>query len=145
MTPRLFRLLALCAVTLTAACSSDTTSPSDAALDGAWTSGTRIDGLGFGLNLTWTGTSVRGTGTYATFNGPAPCGNEIITGSGTLELYAVRTSSSNINGTLTFGTVRVNYQATLTADHPGYGNLDGFMTATDGTVCPLSIFEGLIP
>jgi hypothetical protein len=133
------RLLTVCIAAVVVACSS-ATAPSDLLLDGTWTTGLLLNGLALGLDLTWTPTLVRGKGTYDTFDVPAQCGNETITGSGTLKLIALRTSATKLSGSLAFGTADFHYDGTL-----AHGTLQGSKISSDGTACPLSLLRGLIP
>jgi hypothetical protein len=127
---------------------SDSVSPEDQSLEGPWSTGHLIFGLGMALNLTWTDGDVSGSGGYAAFESGAPCGTATITGSGTAVLTATRPSSRDIRGQMTFGTgPRFQFQGTLTIDpqQPGFASIDGMLISADGSQCALPLRQGLIP
>src|SRR6185437_5260285 len=129
-------LLLLASLLLAGTACSDTVSPEDRSLDGPWSTGPLIIGLGMALNLTWTNGDVGGSGGYAAF------------GSGTAVLTATRPTSREIRGQMTFGTgPRFQYQGTLTVDsqHPGFASIDGNLISPDGSQCSLPLRQGLIP
>src|SRR6185437_5546720 len=141
-------LLLLASLLLAGTACSDTVSPEDRSLDGPWSTGPLIIGLGMALNLTWTNGDVGGSGGYAAFGSGAPCGTATITGSGTAVLTATRPTSREIRGQMTFGTgPRFQYQGTLTVDsqHPGFASIDGNLISPDGSQCSLPLRQGLIP
>lgn len=112
-----------------------------AALDGPWSSGHSLLGIGLAMDLTWEASWIRGHGSFASGAG-AHCGNETFSSAGTLEFFALRQSATQIAGWMTFGdSTRFRYEGTLS----GSSNIDGSLIAADGTTCPLPIFNGLVP
>jgi hypothetical protein len=123
------------------ACSSST-SPSLAFLDGEWSTGHQIIGLDMALNLTWSRTSVHGTGAYSAFGTGVSCGSTTIAASGAVQFSAARASGAQINGSIAFGGgTPVVYRGTLQDST----RIQGSLVAPDGTECPLEFFRGLVP
>ena len=141
-------LVVLVVLGVAAAC-SDSVSPQDKSLDGGWSTGPLIIGMGMSANLTWTDGHVSGSGGYAVFPDTGVlCGTERITGTSTLVLAATRPSPTRLDGHITFGTgAPFRYQGTLTIDaqHPGFASIEASLTAADGTGCTLPLRQGLIP
>ena len=125
-----------------AACSSST-SPSLAFLDGPWSTGHQIIGLGMALDLTWSRISVHGTGSYSAAGTAVTCGSTTIAGSGAAQFAATRVSGgAQINGSIAFGTgTPIVYKGTLKDST----RIQGSLVAADGTECPLAFFKGLVP
>jgi hypothetical protein len=136
------RYLALAASAIIVTACADAVSPADRALDGEWTTGHTISGLEIGLNLTWSGDRVTGTGGFNAAPPPAHCGSVVIDGQTPATLSATRPSSSQIRGTMTIGNgVSMAYEGSLiSADH-----IDGLLVAADGTQCGMTLIHGLIP
>jgi len=94
------------------------------------------------LTLTWSRTSVQGTGSYAAFGTGATCGSTTIAGSGDAQFSATRASGGRINGSMAFGTATpLVYKGTLEDSTRIHGSL----VAPDGTECPFELFRGLVP
>ena len=134
------------AVVALSACSA-ATDPAVKALDGEWSTGHTVMGLEFGISLSWTQRLVVGSGFYVVFPPSAQCGSVQVTGQGTVALAATRSSSGDVHGHVTFGNgAPVAYGGTLTnTAQPGFERVDGFLTADDGTQCPLALFHAAIP
>ena len=125
-----------------AACSSASTSPSLAFLDGPWSTGHQIIGLGMALDLTWSRISVHGTGSYSAAGTSVTCGSTTIAGSGAAHFAATRVSGAQINGSIAFGSgTPIVYKGTLQDST----RIQGSLVAPDGTECPLGFFRGLVP
>src|SRR5215831_14420571 len=129
-----------------AACAAGT-DPAVKALDGEWSSGHTVIGLEFGISLSWTQKLVVGSGSYIVFPPSAQCGSAQITDPGSVALAATRSSSSEVQGHMTFanGTPLV-YEGTLAnTSQPGFERIDGSLTAADGTRCALTLFHAAVP
>ena len=127
-----------------AACSSGSTSPSLAFLDGPWSTGHQLIGLGMALDLTWSRITVHGTGSYSAAGTAVTCGSTTIAGSGAAQFAATRVSGAGaqINGSIAFGSgTPIVYKGTLQDST----RIQGSLVAPDGTECPLEFFRGLVP
>jgi hypothetical protein len=128
-------------VTLVAAiaCGGTTTTPTDRALDGAWTA--RSFGVAALLQLTWTQDSVKGSGTYTVLDNTLACGGGTLKGSGTVTFRASR-SGSSIAGFMTFDNGWGPPYTGLLANN---SRIDGSFRSIDAGSCSFPLFFGLIP
>lgn len=134
-------------LTLTFAC-SDSVGPEERALDGPWSTGHALIGLGMALNLTWTRDRVSGSGGFSVPSPNIHCGTATISGAGTVVLTATRSSRTDIRGELKFGDgPPITYQGTLidTLSVSGFARVQGDLVGPDGTRCGLTLFQGLVP
>ena len=139
-------LLLVGLVSVAIAC-SDSVSPADKSLDGPWSTGNLIIGMGMSVTLTWTDSHVSGTGAYAAFpDSGARCGNGVIVGDTTLVFSATRQSSTQLRGQIAFGTgAPFQFQGTLITSQPGFASIDATLAAADGSTCGFTLHQGLIP
>jgi len=121
------------------ACSDSTTTPTDHALDGAWTA--RSFGVAALLQLTWTKDSVKGSGTYTVLDNTLACGGGTLKGSGTVTLRASR-SGSSVAGFMAFDN---GWSPPYTGTLANNSRIDGSFRSIDAGSCSFPLFFGLIP
>ena len=130
-----------------AAC-SDGVGPQERGLDGPWSTGPTADGLIAALEMEWTHDRLSGSGSYSVIGAGVRCGLVTIRGNGTVVLTGIRPTSTEIRGQMTFGSgPSLAYQGNLVDTLPvhGFARIHGTLVAADGTECPLTLFQGLIP
>jgi hypothetical protein len=131
----------------TLACSDDV-GPHERALDGPWSTPLTVSGLALAIDLDWTRDRVSGSGAFSATDPGTRCGPATIRGNGALTLVATRSAPSEIHGQMTFGTgPSFAYQGTLidTLETSGFARIKGSLIAADGSECPLTMLQGLIP
>jgi hypothetical protein len=121
-----------------AACTSDTTTPNDGGLDGAWSS--HDFNIGVVLDLAWTADSVRGSGTYTVLQNTLGCGGATLHGTGNVTL-AASVKNNAIVGHMAFDNGWTPpYSGTL-----GGTSINGAFQSIDAGPCPFALFKGLVP
>jgi hypothetical protein len=134
------RVLSLVAgVIALASCGSDTTSPTNSSLDGAWTA--RSFGVAVFVNLAWTRDSVHGTGTYNAIDNTLGCGGGTLVRMGTLSFRASR-SGSTVTGFMTFDN---GWSPPYTGTLDDNARINGAFRSIDSGNCSFELFFGLIP
>jgi hypothetical protein len=126
---------------------SDSVSPPDGSLDGAWTTGHAISGLEMAFNLVWAGDIVAGSGNYIPFANTDVCGGPALglPASGNATITAKRRANT-VTGTLTFDTgLRLSFTGTLAGSGGQGTHIDASFVKPDGTTCLWGLIEGDAP
>jgi hypothetical protein len=121
-----------------ASCTSDTTTPNNGGLDGAWSS--HDFNIGVVLDLAWTADSVHGSGTYTVLQNALGCGGATLHGGGNVT-FAASAKNNAIVGHMTFDNGWTPpYTGTLAGT-----SIDGAFRSIDAGSCPFALFKGLVP
>ena len=135
----------LCAVTAAAlmftviSCASDTTTPTNSALNGPWSS--HNVSIGVVLDLTWSADSVRGSGTYTVLQNNLGCGGATLHGNGNLTLAASAKNGALV-GHMSFDN---GWTPPYTGTLVDSSSIDGAFQSIDAGPCPFALFKGLVP
>ena len=121
-----------------ASCTSDTTTPNNGGLDGAWSS--HDFRIGVVLDLAWTADSVRGTGTYTVLQNTLGCGGATLHDNGNVT-FAASVKNTAIVGHMAFDNGWMPpYSGTLAGT-----SINGAFQSIDAGPCPFALFKGLVP
>jgi hypothetical protein len=121
-----------------ASCTSDTTTPNDGGLDGAWSS--HNFSVGVVLDLAWTADSVRGSGTYTVLQNALGCGGATLHGTGNVT-FAASVKNNAFLGHMAFDNGWAPpYSGTLDGT-----SINGAFQSIDAGPCPFALFKGLVP
>ena len=129
-------VLALAALT---SCTSDTTTPSNGRLDGAWSSHNFSVGVVF--DLTWTADSVRGSGTYTVLQNALGCGGATLRGNGNVT-FAASVRNGALVGRMAFDN---GWTPPYTGTLVDSSSINGAFQSIDAGPCPFALFKGLVP